>query len=81
MREGGRITAACLKMLRQNTKAGVSTKELDEMAEEFIHNRGGEARVQGLPGLPRLDLRLAQRDDRARHSGSLPAQGGGHDLP
>ena len=52
MREGGRITAACLKMLRENTKAGVSTKELDGMAEEFIYERGGKPEFKGYQGFP-----------------------------
>ncbi len=52
MREGGRITAACLKMLWQNTKAGVSTKELDQMAEEFIYKRGGKPEFKGYQGFP-----------------------------
>ena len=52
MREGGRITAACLKMLRQNAKAGVSSKELDEMAEEFIYERGGKPEFKGYQGFP-----------------------------
>ena len=52
MREGGRITAACLKMLRQNVKAGVSTKELDGMAEEFIYERDGKPEFKGYQGFP-----------------------------
>ena len=52
MREGGRITAACLKMLRENAKAGVSTKELDKMAEEFIYERGGKPEFKGYQGFP-----------------------------
>ncbi len=52
MREGGRITAACLKMLRENTKAGVSTKELDGIAEEFIYERGGKPEFKGYQGFP-----------------------------
>lgn len=52
MREGGRITAACLKMLRQNARAGVSTKELDAMAEEFIYERGGKPEFKGYQGFP-----------------------------
>ena len=36
MREGGRITAACLRVLAQNVRPGVTTKEIDSLAEEFI---------------------------------------------
>ncbi len=52
MREGGRITAACLKMLVENVWAGVSTKELDRMAEEFIRSRGGTPEFKGYQGFP-----------------------------
>ena len=52
MREGGRITAACLKMLRQNARAGVTTKDLDRMAEEFIYERGGKPEFKGYQGFP-----------------------------
>ena len=42
MREGGRITAACLKMLADNVRRGVTTGELDRLAEEFIYDHGGK---------------------------------------
>src|SRR5207302_11076669 len=35
----------------------------------------GDADVQGLPRLPGVDLRLAERDDRARDPGPLPPEG------
>jgi len=50
MREGGRITGACLKMLAENAKAGVRTKDLDRMAEEFIREHGGSPEFKGYPG-------------------------------
>jgi len=52
MREGGRITGACLKMLAENAKAGVSTRDLDRMAEEFIRGHGGTPEFKGYPGSP-----------------------------
>ena len=36
MREGGRITAACLEMLKVNVRPGVTTRELDRLAEEKL---------------------------------------------
>ena len=51
MREGGRITAACLAMLEENVRPGVTTRELDRLAEEFIHDRGGKPGVQGVSGV------------------------------
>ena len=52
MREGGRITAACLKLLSENVRAGVTTKELDGMAEDFIRSNGGKPEFKGYPGAP-----------------------------
>jgi methionyl aminopeptidase len=50
MREGGRITAACLRMLAENVRVGVTTKELDRMAEDFIRSHGGTPEFKGYPG-------------------------------
>lgn len=52
MREGGRITAACLKMLGENVREGVTTRDLDRLAEEFIRSRGGTPEFKGYQGFP-----------------------------
>jgi methionyl aminopeptidase len=52
MREGGKITAACLALLSENVRAEVTTKELDDIAEEFIRSRGGKPEFKGYPGNP-----------------------------
>ena len=52
MREGGRITAACLRVLAANIRPGVTTKELDALAEEFILSRGGTPEFKGYQGFP-----------------------------
>jgi methionyl aminopeptidase len=52
MREGGRITAACLRMLVESVRPGVTTKELDAMAEEFISGHGGRPEFKGYQGFP-----------------------------
>jgi len=57
MREGGRILAKVLKDIKKATKPGVSTKELDELAEELIRKFGGEPaflnyQVKGEKGKP-----------------------------
>jgi methionyl aminopeptidase len=52
MREGGRITAACLRMLAGNVRVGVTTKELDQMAEDFIRSCGGKPEFKGYQGFP-----------------------------
>lgn len=52
MREGGRITAACLKMLGESVREGVTTRDLDRLAEEFIRSRGGTPEFKGYQGFP-----------------------------
>ncbi len=52
MREGGRITAACLEMLAENVRPSVTTGDLDGMAEEFIRSRGGTPEFKGYEGFP-----------------------------
>ena len=52
MREGGQITAACLKMLSDNVRPGVTTGDLDRLAEEFIYDRGGKPEFKGYQGFP-----------------------------
>ena len=52
MREGGEITAACLKLLSDNARPGVTTADLDRMAEDFIRSNGGTPEFKGVPGGP-----------------------------
>jgi methionyl aminopeptidase len=52
MREGGKITAACLRMLTENAQVGVTTTELDQIAEDFIRSRGGTPEFKGYQGFP-----------------------------
>ena len=52
MCEGGRITAACLRMLAENVRPGVTTRELDTMADEFIYDHGGKPEFKGYQGFP-----------------------------
>ena len=52
MREGGRITAACLRMLAGSVRPGVTTRELDSLAESFIHDHGGRPEFKGYQGFP-----------------------------
>jgi methionyl aminopeptidase len=52
MRAGGRITAACLKLLSDNVRPGVTTGDLDRLAEEFIYDNGGKPEFKGYQGFP-----------------------------
>jgi methionyl aminopeptidase len=52
MAASGTILARCLQMLRAKARAGVSTAELDEAAERFIHSQGAEPVFKGYRGFP-----------------------------
>ena len=52
MREGGLITAACLRMIAACVEPGVTTGDLDSLAEEFIYDRGGKPEFKGYQGFP-----------------------------
>jgi methionyl aminopeptidase len=53
MAEGGRILAAAHELLRQRVVPGISTLELDRIAEEFIRSHGGAVpSFKGLYGFP-----------------------------
>jgi methionyl aminopeptidase len=53
MAEGGKILAATVRMLRREVRAGISTLDLDAMAEDFIRGHAGATPAfKGLYGFP-----------------------------
>src|SRR5947208_17070011 len=53
MAEGGKILGATVAMLRREVKAGMSTMDLDALAESFIRShRGATPAFKGLYGFP-----------------------------
>jgi methionyl aminopeptidase len=50
MREAGKVNALALEAVRQAIRPGVSTKELDEIAEEVIHKHKAIAAFKNYPG-------------------------------
>jgi methionyl aminopeptidase len=50
MREAGRVNALALEAVRQAIAPGVSTAELDSIAEKVILQHGGEPVFKGYPG-------------------------------
>jgi len=52
MRRSGKITATVLAELMQIAKAGMTTRELDEIAERGIRERGGIPTFKGYHGFP-----------------------------
>ena len=68
MRGAGLVVAAALGAMRDAVAPGVSTADLDAIAEKVIRDAGRGPVVQGLPRLSRLDLRLGQRAGRVYKS-------------
>lgn len=52
MRQSGRILAATFSMLMNNLKPGISTQELDKIAEDFIRSQGATPACKGYKGYP-----------------------------
>ncbi|MBC7671225.1 MAG: type I methionyl aminopeptidase [Polaromonas sp.] len=53
MADGGRILAATVQMLRREVRAGISTEDLDRIAEAFIRSHpGATPAFKGLYGFP-----------------------------
>jgi methionyl aminopeptidase len=52
MAEGGKILAGITKELEKKVKPGITTKELDELAEELIFKSGGTPSFKGYDGFP-----------------------------
>ena len=52
IRESAQIVGRCLAMLATEVRPGVSTQELDRVAEEFIRAEGGEPAFKGYRGFP-----------------------------
>ena len=48
----GRVLAGCLEMLASAVQPGVTTKELDRAAEDFIRSHGGLPSFKGYRGFP-----------------------------
>jgi len=52
LRAANKIVGGALDLLRTNTKVGMSLKELDAMAEEYILSHGARPSFKGLYGFP-----------------------------
>lgn len=52
MRKAGRIVAETLLLVGENVKPGITTAELDSIAEEFITKHGAKPSFKGLYGFP-----------------------------
>ena len=52
LRAANKIVGGALKLLEENTRAGMTLKELDAMAEDYIRNHGAKPSFKGLYGFP-----------------------------
>jgi len=52
LRAANKIVGGALELLAQNTKAGISLKELDSQAEDYIRSHGAKPSFKGLYGFP-----------------------------
>ncbi|NTW28373.1 MAG: type I methionyl aminopeptidase [Coriobacteriia bacterium] len=52
MRQAGRLSARALRMVGEAVRVGVTTAELDELAEEIIRAGGGAPAFKGYHGFP-----------------------------
>jgi methionyl aminopeptidase len=53
MREAGRVSARALRLVGEAVRPGVTTQELDELAEETIRVEGGLPAFKGYHGFPK----------------------------
>jgi methionyl aminopeptidase len=52
MARAGRVVAETLRRLGEHMRPGVTTKELDEVAEDYIRSQGGVPAFKGYRGFP-----------------------------
>ena len=52
MARAGAVVAGTLALLEETIQPGITTGELDAIAEEFIRSRGGEPTFKGYKGYP-----------------------------
>ncbi len=52
LKAANKIVGGALELLRANTRVGISLKELDAMAEEYILSQGARPSFKGLYGFP-----------------------------
>jgi Methionine aminopeptidase len=75
----GTILADCLDQLAGAVVAGITTVELDGMAEEYIRGRGGLPTFLGYRGFP--GSICASPNDMVVHGGSVCRRRGRHPEP
>ena len=80
MAKAGEIHVRTMDLLAGKIRAGVTTGGARRRGGEVHPLAGRDAGVQGLPRLPRLDLRVAEPHGRARDPGQVQAAQGRHPV-
>ena len=80
MAAAGEILVRTMDLLAGKIRPGVTTQGAGRGGGEVHPLAGRDAGVQGLPRLPGLDLRLAERHGRPRHPGRVQALARRHPL-
>ena len=80
MRRAGLVVAETLELLRDAVRPGVTTADLDAVAEQHIRSRGATSNFLNYHGVPGHHLRERQRRDRPRHPGRPGPARGRHRL-
>jgi methionyl aminopeptidase len=52
MARAGQVVVGALALIREQIRPGVTTKDLDAVAEEYIHSQGGVPTFKGYNGFP-----------------------------
>src|SRR5690554_485138 len=70
MREGGRMLALVLDLMRQKCVAGMTPKQMAHLAAQELKRLGGEPAFLGYPGhhSPFPDIICISVNDRVQHS-------------
>ena len=66
MREGGRMLATVLELMREKAKPGLSPKDMSALAAEELKRLGGEPAFKGFFGYP--DIICISVNDQVQHS-------------
>ena len=71
MAAAGRVVAETIAHVGEQLEPGITTGELDRIAEEVIRSHGGIPTSKGYRGLSGRDLHLAELHGRARNPGRV----------
>ena len=78
MERAGAIVGDTLTLLRASVVPGITTGELNRIADDNIRRHGAVPTFLGYQGFSGGDLRVGERGNRTRHPRQAGAEGRGH---